>query len=426
MNAKTIVVAARSGTGVQTVTGVTNSSGALFIPEVFLIHGNSAADTLATFCRMSYGQDDLISPRGQAFDETAEFGGKIVSGCAGNKSILDERGSVFFGGAIERQAYISAARLGEFDITYTVNNRTGDSFIVTALGGTDFQGKIGISPTADVYTVGFAPEAVIGQQQAIGSSPPATSGGAGGSLGWATKTSGMGTSAIAVVAQGGNARYQVSTLAGANLDQATLGAISASGTVTDFGSDSFTLSNTSFSGSYSFLAVGGGILARAGIITQPLIPGSVTTITGITNRLVLLMSVGAVASTSVRTDRATLSIGSYDGTTFAAHLVGDATVGNPPSTGFRYLSTADIGLMGTPNGGSTSLTTKVQGAGFSEANSSFTLSFSSVDGTALEWYWLALGETPVPVVPPIPGCVPGLSNGAPVSVSSCVPSVPRT
>lgn len=426
MKAKTIVVAARSGIGVQTVTGVTDSTGTLFIPEIFLIHGNSAADTLATFCRVSYGQDDLISPRGQAFDETNEFSGKIVSTGAGNKSILDERGSVFFGGAIERQAYISAARLGEFDITYTVNNRTGDSFIVTVMGGDDFQGKIGINPTANVYTVGFAPEAVIGQQADNATSSPTTSGGSNISLGWATKTSGMGTSAVAVIAQGGNARYQVSTLAGATLSMASLGAISTSGTVTDFGGDSFTISGTPFAGSYSFLAVGGGILAKAGIITQPLTSAVVETVTGMTNRLVLLMSVGATASTSVRTDRATLSIGTFDGTTYACHLIGDATVGNPAGTGFRYLSTADVGLMGTPAGGSTSLTTKVQGLGFSEANSSFSLNFSQVDGTAMEWYWLALGETPAPPTPPIAGCVPNLLNGAPVSVSSCIPGVPRT
>lgn len=377
-----------------TVTGVVDKDGAQFVGKAWFIYGNSVLNTIGTWTRLAYGMDDLTTRYATGFDETNEFGGKITStGAGGGLSFIDERGSVFFGGAIERQAYISSASLGQYVITPTVNNRSGDSYVVLVLGGDDLQAKIGTAPTGNVFTVGFAAEAVIAQQQAVTSSPT-TSGGSGGGLGWDTRSSNRGTASVAVVAQGGNARYQISTEAASALDLTTLGNVSQTRHISAWGATTFTVSGSGVGG-FSYFALG-GIKAAAGAALQPAAPGTLVIDTGIKVRAFLILSVDAPASASVRTDIASLCIGVADGTRVGCVWSGDATNGNAALTGARYVSNGHVQLGGTPNAGSTVFTSAAVSVTFVGTEARIT--WSAVSGAQPQFQWLALGEQVDPVV----------------------------
>lgn len=375
-----------------TVTGVVDKDGAQFVGKAWFIYGNSVLNTIGTWTRLAYGMDDLTTRYATGFDETNEFGGKITStGAGGGLSFIDERGSVFFGGAIERQAYISSASLGQYVITPTVNNRSGDTYVVLVLGGDDLLAKIGTAPSGQTFTVGFQPEAVIAQGQP-NTSTPATSGGGGGSIGWDTRLSNRGTAAVAVVAQGGNARYQIDTGAIAVIDQVTLTA--ASKTVSAWSSTGFSISGSGFGGGTYFAL--GGIKAASGADLQPAAPGVQVIDAGIKIRAFLILSVDAAASASVRTDLASLCIGVADGTRVGCVWTADNKNGNGTLTGARYVSNGHIQVGGTPAAGSTTFTATATAVSFSGTEARIT--WSAVNGAQPQFLWLALGEQVDPVV----------------------------
>lgn len=135
LQACTLIFPAKSlGTGTQTITGIVDSNGNAFAGKVFIFHGNAVLNTIEQFFRISTGTDDGILPRSVGIDETQNFGIKTTNGgLSGNDSVFSEHAQFFFGGAIYRTAKISAIRVGEFDLDYSINLLTGDSIIVTVL-----------------------------------------------------------------------------------------------------------------------------------------------------------------------------------------------------------------------------------------------------------------------------------------------------
>ena len=412
MQACVLTIPAKSvGAGVQTVTGIVDHTGAPFVGTLFLFHGNSALNTLQTAYRRSYGTDDGVSVRrGQAVDEVFLFGGKILcSGSSGQYSLLDERSHTSFGGFIERRAYVSAVRLGEIDITYDLNNRTGDSLLLTVLGGSDLLTNVGtLSPTT--LSVGFPPEALIFREQVLSGASTATGGGDGQyGVGWATRLSGQGFSTIRVTGQGGNARYQRSDLCSALVNGGTplppVYTPASERTVTSWDALGAVVSGTA-NGQMQYVACG-GIQAAAGVLLQPLVTGLQEVVTGLDNRMVWVSSVGAPANAAVQTDRAEWAFGMLSAAgRQAGYWCGEDIVGNASLHGARYLSDGDVLRFGTPNGLSTVFTAIAQHGGFSASGLSFSLDWTTVDGVAREWLWLALGDPPPPLViitPPPPG-----------------------
>lgn len=417
------------GPGVQTVTGVLDHEGNPFAGTLFEFHGNTPLNTIAAPYRRSYGTDDGVSVRrGQAVDEISLFGGKIMcSGSSGQYSLLDERSSTGFGGFIERRAYISAVRVGEFDITYDVNNRTGDSLMVTVFGGADLLTNVGtLNPTT--LSVGFPPEALLFREQILSTASTATGGGDGQyGLGWATRLSGQGFSTIRVTGQGGNARYQRSDLCSALVDGGwplpPVYTTAHERTVSSWDVLGAVVSGTA-NGQTQYVAVG-GIQAAAGVLTQPAGGGLQEIVTGLDNRVVFLSSVGAVASGSVQTDRAEWAYGAMSAAgRQAGYWCGEDIEGNFPLHGARYLSDADVLRFGTPNGLSTVFSAIARHGGFSTPNLSFFLDWTKVDGIPRESIWLALGDVaPSPPPPPPAGCIVNLPLSAVVGNRGCAVAV---
>lgn len=394
MQACVKVVAAPSGTGSQTITGVTDRDGNAFQGKLFLIYGNSGLNSLQTFFRQSYGFDDLTHQHGEGSEDSAFAGLKLANtGTAGGSSIVDEQSNFFFGGTVQRFARISASRSGEFDIQYDRNSRTGDSFIVVVLGGDALSALVGRveGSTNPTITTTFTPVAALFKGQSLFGSSSGTSGGSAMCYGWATNAGEMAASSITVndggIATGDNARYQRSTSAIAEMNGVS---VIDERAVLAWNADGFQMSGGS-SSRIAYAALG-GCLAKAGTLTQ----GDTVITTGLNNRLVILVSVGAPASTAVRTDMAMWTFGLMDGTRQAAYYCGeDVSFDTNALHGARYLSNVDALLIGTPAAGSTTFSAKAQMV--SLGNGSFELAWSVNDGSANEVLWLALGD---PLVPP--------------------------
>lgn len=419
MNAAVVVFPAKgTGAGDQVVTGIVDPRvGEAFVGVGAFFLGNATLNTIEAYSRLSYGLDDGSTRRGQAFDEVWQFNGKIVSSGSGNVSLLDEAGSVFFGGSIERQAYVSAFALGAMTLTYTKNTRTGDSICALVFGGADLHAEIAINPTGRTYALGWAPAALLTQEQANGSTP-ATSGGGGGGIGWATRDGGYGAGSIAVLPQGGNARYLAGAEAGAPLSQTFLGLLSDRLLIDAWSDTGFTV-DAGYSSTMAMMAFGGtGIAARQGVELLNAENGAQVVQAGIKPRAIVLMSVGAVANDAVDTSIGVLAIGVSDTVNNGGVFTAEDVVGNSALHGVRRLSDAlTLSFPNAPNAGSTTIAAHVYVSGASDTAGTFTLQVVT-DGVRRSLRWLVIGEdldevvdAPCITAPPAVSCWNGGAAG---------------
>ena len=408
MQSCVLVFNPRSGIGDQTVTGVIDRNGNPFVGKLFLFQlGGSAVNTLrssptafANAFAINQGLDTGSAGGGSGSADIPQFGVKIASGGASTGySILNVGANAFFGGDIYRVANITAVRSGEFDIHYDKNDITGDSILCTVLGGSDLTFDLVQSITNTTVTTGTETVAVLHQYltSGVGSSKSASNG-AGGtsgiSYGWDTKDGSPGAALTIAPSQNINCRYQRTDSISLLVDTNTFTAVGGNPTVSAWLSNGYTISGAS--GGHPAIAIAfSGIKANSGFITKPLTTGHQSFNVGIKPVWLMMMSIGAPSSASVRTDRAELSTGWANGLFQGCYWAGE-TASNQPLTGAGYLSNTDLVRLATANGPSTSFTSIASLVSMT-SDGEITINWSAVDGNADEILWLVLGEDAVPV-----------------------------
>jgi len=312
------------GTGVQTVTGIVDSHGNPFVGKLVFFQGGNAALNAVSYqdsANNAYiddrGADDGTSRMATALGDISLFGIKVVSGGVAGYSLIDYQSDVFFGGNFQGTSYVSAFRLGEFDITY--NNARADSVMCVVLGGNDFNADYGFGLGNGTISTTSVPAALfnVGSAQAM-TSTLGSSTGAGGSYlgyGWDTNGSGRGAVVYEVINQGGNGRGQLGDRCGVELSS---GVYASAPVVSSWDALSLTVSGATGPTRYaSFAFSGGGLAARAGSFNQPVSTGQQTISLGINAKWVVLAGTGITTSVSASTDRAEFAMGWTD----AAHGV---------------------------------------------------------------------------------------------------------
>ncbi len=426
-----VFTALSASSGVQTVTGVVDADGNHFIGRTFMFYNGAVANNALAYgtafghAYAFNGGIDMSDGRGSSVGtaETSQFGVKICSEANGyGYSVLDTGANAFFGGDVNRVARVTAVRNGEFDLTYPLNNISGDSIICVVLGGDDLNIDLpgpGQVPTAgQTITTTDEPAGVLFPRgfDPI-STPPAYgyatgAGGVGGTgIGWASRVDGAQAAMhILVQSQGGNGRYQRTDKCAVNIDSNFMVAANE-GTVASWGVTSYTMGPGVTSGIAALAFSGSGVAARSGSLTQPLAGGSQTISTGILPRLIILASYGAAASTSLRTDQAEIALGFCSANAQAGYWTGE-TATSPAVLGARYLSDTTALRFAAANAGSTNFTAIASFVGITDYNGTFTINWDSVDGVQREVLWFVLGEStlPPPPNPPLAGCTPYLPN----------------
>ena len=203
-----------TGPGVQTVTGVSDPDTGAFIGEVVIFQsGLAGLNTLASggagigTYTDSRGADNgsvrsALSASGlySGFNFKAADTGQSL----GNHSIATVISDSFGSAVLDRQAKITAFRLGEFDITYDVNTRTGDYIIAIILAEIDVAFINNINGT---YTTPSKPQGLIALPIPGLAASGGTSSGTGGNpvlWGYATRDADYGAANVLVVNQGNN------------------------------------------------------------------------------------------------------------------------------------------------------------------------------------------------------------------------------
>lgn len=405
----------QAGLVTQTVTSVVDHDGNPFIPKLFIPLGNSALATLEQYWRWTIGYDDLTNRASEAGDQNNAFGLKDASGAvSGDYSVLDLASTFFFGGVIQRLGLITGVRSGEFDVRYDLNNRSGDTMAAICLGGDTFAFAAGGMNNSTV-TLGFDVQALLGLPIAGFGGGSATGGSANPvAFGWATPAGEYGTATAIASGITNNARYQRSDKFYARLS----GTAAVNETdVASWGTNSFRLSSTLNGNLYVAL---GGCLAKAGVETQRALPGAQKIITGLSNRLVLLLAIGKTAGTGIDTTNGQLCLGVLDGTRQFSYWGGERATGAGTLYGARYLSKSSVLRFGTPNGGGTVFDDVATSGGFDEQDASFSVNWAE-GGDDVSWLWLALGDVWVPPPPPVPpGCLTGLPLSAVTGRGGCI------
>jgi hypothetical protein len=391
MQACALVIAARSGAGVQTVTGVVDRDGAPFAGKAFVFQGNGILNTIEGAGRHFNGFDDGVSVRRSDGFEDANFAGfkGCSGGSSGDYSVLSMHMQSQFGGATYRLAYVSAVRVGEFDLTYDTNTLTGDSFVALILGGNDLDvtvGNVSATSPGNTITPGFAPVAAIFKSQLLTTGTAIASGGGGAGWGWAIDDDTQMAIATRDHDLAGNDRLQLTDRA------QTSGTASRLAT---FASNHYSLSIGGGAASCGHLTVGG--VSRATGSFSRSSTGTEVVTCGIDAKAILLIGVAVPSGAGALTDRMSLSFGIATHTgAQAAYWTGQQNVGTPfpggPPLGGRYLSNADLLIAGTPNGVGTTVDVKARLSAVDSVNGTFSLNFLLNDGVTREWLWLALGD----------------------------------
>lgn len=398
------VITTRTGTGVQTITGIVDRSGSPFVPTLVLFQsGNTALnavsyqDSVNNACADDRGADDGTSRMSSGLADISRFGLKLACiGIGPSYSILDVQADIFFGGNLQGHASVTAFRLGECDITFDLNNRGGDSVMCAFLGGDDFEVDYGYGLTNGVMATTAQPAALfnVGSLQAMTSAGGGASTSAGGSslgYGWDTNGSGRGAAVYEVINQGGNGRGQLTDRCGVSLGSGSFGA--AAPVVSSWDANSLTIAGSVAGANYaSFAFSGARLAARALAFTQPTEPGPQTINIGINAKWVVLAAVGIEASASPSTDRAEFAIGWTDGARQGGFWCGEATNGNAGAlTGARYLSDETLLRFGVPNAGTTTFDAIAELVSLSAAGE-LVINWPTVDGTPRQVLLFALGQ----------------------------------
>ncbi len=403
MRVKVLSFQPRTGTGTQTITGVTDADGA-FIGHTFVFQSAYAA--LDTVTSGFIPTNAYMDARGLAFGSFNSGGTGIANVCAdvstagikdagsmlsGAYCVTDYNAQLSFGGAGWRHAYVSAVASGSFELTYDQNDRTGDTVFVTVFGGDDLVFNQ-VSISAGTKSVSATPQGLLMFGVSAVSGTKSAQTGTGGELvnrGWDTRDGIRGSNFANVPFGQLNSCAQVTD---------SLWAAGSTVTVTDWDDTSLTLANPGVS-AFALAVCGEDILCAAGVLTQPVSAGVQDFDTGIDARWIVFIGNGTVADTGNTTvvqaavgwgTQELDQVGFWSGESGGVFTV----------TGARYLNTSTVLRFGTPN---TTSTTFDAVASLTALNSDGTaqLTWTTADATPRQVLWFAIGPA-IPPPPPTP------------------------
>ncbi len=332
----------------------------------------------------------------------------------GDHSIIDQWADNFNGVQIYRKAYVSAVRSGEFDVTYDLNVRNGDTELVLALGGSGLDISFTSNSVSGTYSTPSKPQGMLCIPVPIPAASGFTTGGAGGqnmSYGFATREGIHGASNLLVANQGQNWSGQRTDAFNNSIDD-SVGTYLTLPSVSAWTDDSFTIAGGPSFGAPMAIC-GTNVRTAGGVLTQPAVTGLQQFTTGINARAIFFWSVGQLASTSVSSTVGQHNTGWATPSSQVGYWCGERMVGNGGSCyGVRYESDSSVLRFGTPEGAATVFNSVASLFAISDEGTA-TLNWETVDGTARQIIWFAIGEVAVPPVPPvnpIVGCVAALPN----------------
>lgn len=401
MQACVLTFDTRSGTGTQVISGVVDKDGTPFEGKVFIaVGGYSATDVLGVqafgnYATMTMGVDNGTVRSAQSRSETVQFTtNKAVStGDSANSFLLDTGANAFFGGDNFRQAYITSVSAGSFTLTYTTNDRTGDSYMVLVLGGSDLTVDLIASILGShTYATSAVPRGVVAfhtSGSGFNNTGGMTTGAGGGQYGiaWDTPTSGRGGAWFDMRTNGGNARYQTALYSTA-LFSASSTAVTRQNAVAAWGASDFT------TGTYTLgpvVALGGtDIRCTAGSFNQPTTDGQQTIELGVNAAAVLFSGTGTATTTAADLSMGTLTVGMMTATDAANFWTGETLGFGGTLTGTRMLTTGSVMTFAVPNGASTVFGPTATVVSLSSTGT-LVLEWTGTDSTAREVLWFAMG-----------------------------------
>lgn len=408
----------RSGTGDQTVTGIVDSDGNPFTPEWVLFNSNyTANNTLGTLADDAFGWSagiDNGTDGGSSSGATiSQFGAKIGSGAGATRySLLDLYANAFFGGAIQRKAYVSAFGSGEFTLTYDQNDRTGDAVVFHAFASTgddlvlDWESGWGASGRVPA-SGDFAqpPQGVLGWPATALSSTKYAATAAGTAawfLGWATRSDGnYGLSVINSFSQNTTCSYQKTDSSYSHLNNPTIGATSQGPTISAWDATSWTAVAGDIAAQGVSLVFGGpNLKCASGSFTQQATTGVQVVPLGIDAKWVVLQTVGqpTFTDTTAVSGECELSVGFTDGTRQSNLWTGESGT-SPTVNGNRYTSnTTILRIAGAGiNGASTTFGSVAEFV--SLVDGELSIDWTATDAGGAEIIWFAVGNA----LPDAPG-----------------------
>lgn len=410
MKACVIPVVTRTGTGVQTVTGVVDQDGNAFVGKfVLAISVGALFNTISyqggpnvTATVWNHGADTGVVGASGSTGDIDQFFAKVVStGDTSRYSIGDYQPDIFFGGNWQGYAYVSAFRSGELDITYDLNNRGGWGLLLVVLGGDDLLIDSGSSMTSGTYATSGVPTAVLAltTSYAMGAGKAATTGAGSRQMfwGWDAKDTGRGVAGFELIHFGGNSRGQITDRMWTAFSGA---AYSGAAYVSAWGASSYTITSGFVSSAIRFAF--SGVRSFAGAANLRTTVGTQVINLGIAARWVKIVTVGIQTSAVVDTTQAQYCVGWADGVNQGCAWMGETQSGHP-ITGTRYITSGTVVRISP--GAAANLTTFSVVANVSDLDpvaGTLTLNVTATDGTPYEILIFALGdamESPVrPVV----------------------------
>lgn len=401
MQACVKTVTSRTGTGVQTVTGIVDQDGVAFVGKLaFFVSVGATLDTLSyqtganiTAMVWNYGAATETLGASSSFGSIDQFFSKICStGDTRRYCLGDYQPDVFFGGNWQGYAYVSDFRSGEVDLTYSLNNRGGWGFMMVVLGGDDLTVDMAASLLSGATATTGEPVAVLamGASYEMDAATAATTAAGGSQVtwGWDTRDFARGVGASNVVNQGGNGRGQLTSRMFTSISG---GSFSGAPYVSAWGGSSYTISDGYAVDCNRFAF--SGVRAYAGTASLRTTPGAQTIALGIAAKWVKIVAVGIEESASVDTAQFQMSTGWTDGTRQSCAWVGE-TASTSPITGARYLSTSSIIRIAGAGavGGSTAFSAVASVTSIDNEAGSITLDVSVADGTPYQLLIFALGD----------------------------------
>lgn len=403
MNCSVVAVVAQAGIATPQTVNHTDKDGLPFVGKLFLIQSaNAVINTLSYQTALNngyavfHGADTGVLSFADTYADIFRFGIKCASGGIGaGYSIVDLQADLFFAGSIQRQAKITNVQSGSFDITYTQNDRSGDTIFITVLGGSDLNVDIFHLMDVGTYTTTAIPKGVLNftGEFALAASGGMATGAGGGDLGygWDTPDGNRGALNQRVFNQGGNVRYQRTDACSVNCD--AYGALDGLPIVSSWNALSYTVSGpTTAHRVNQFAFSGANIVCKAGNFDIPVANGNFTVSLGVSARWIKLATNGAPANTAVRTDQSQIATGWTNGVTHVGMWAGESAVGNVSILGARYLSNNSLIRTATPNGGSTTFANILTFVSLS-SDGLLTLNLANSDGTQPQVIWFAMGAS---------------------------------
>lgn len=393
----------RTGTGTQTISGIVDKTdGQPFTPTLVLFQSAYAALNTLTASPNAYmdsrGADTGTALTGMVNANAPDLGGKVGSwGYSTIYSLLDLKAQVFFGGVLLRLASITDVSLGSFELTYGLNDRTGDAVLCTVFGGDDLTFHTAYPLINDTVTTSEIPQGVLMMPVVnLASSGGTTSVSAGSravTWGWDTPDHNRGTAALHIAV--GNYRGQLTTQASETINSS--GVATNDGLVSAWGPSSYTVTGGAGAAGVTTIAFcGANIVTAAGSFTQTADIGGQIFSTGIHPKWIMLLAYGGEAQTGVDSTYATVSHGWSDGTHQTGFWTGEALASDTnPLLGARYLSDTSVLRFGAPNGAATTFTAVASVVEIAP-NGLVTLNWTVNDGVPRQILWFAVGEAAIP------------------------------